>query len=754
MNMENLPIVPEKDESRELAVTDQADNTAGSAAAGSASDQSAGIYRLLHHSLRGRYGLAASLGVALGVVIGSAAWLMMTPHYRSESLIRISYDIPRVIQASQDYRPMDAYEAFMQSQVALISSRRVVAEALKNPQWAEIGIVFTQDSSDGFATDLKVEHKSGTEHLKVSYESKDPVTASLAVRSVTDAYVALYNSIDRKAADEKTQALVIRRDELKKKSTQLENLMRDQSVEFGSSNVDRFYDASVQQLTKVESALIDVRIAMALTQGTRQGASFRFTPQQIARFDPTMARYMAEREQLETDLERLRLRGYGEGHKQIQQVQGALDLVAQRIRDYALEYQSTQPTLAAGNPGVTQNGQPSLVGRSLDELKADETNLAALNKEIKQQMVTLGAKKLGVETTRSDLDKVRSELADVNQRLASFEVENALSGRLSVLSNGEVPLLPYRDRRLQYTAAGALGGFLFPAGLMVAVTSARRRYRDSDDATSSGGFAQIPLLGILPQLPERLTDPDVAADAAQCVHQIRVMLQVKAPSGTSNSYLVTSASPGEGKTSLVASLALSFAAAGSRTLLIDADLIGQRLTRGYRMDEKQGLREIIDGSMHGSGVYATGITRLSMIPAGISDGRDACTVSSPVMARLLDHAAKDYDVVLVDSGPILGSLEALVVAGLTDGVILTISREQQKPLVDRAIRQLHSVGARIAGMVFNKAEHRDFRRSVGVSSLRSIPKSAASGSLVKAGVTSTSGFGSLVDSVQTYLPSA
>jgi hypothetical protein len=85
-------------------------------------------------------------------------------------------------------------------------------------------------------------------------------------------------------------------------------------------------------------------------------------------------------------------------------------------------------------------------------------------------------------------------------------------------------------------------------------------------------------------------------------------------------------------------------------------------------------------------------------------------------------------------------------------VLLTISRQQQKPLVDRAIRQLRSANARIAGLVFNKAERRDFRRSVGVSSLRSISTNADSGTLVRAGVTSTSGFGSLVDSVQTYLP--
>ncbi len=67
--------------------------------------------------------------------------------------------------------------------------------------------------------------------------------------------------------------------------------------------------------------------------------------------------------------------------------------------------------------------------------------------------------------------------------------------------------------------------------------------------------------------------------------------------------------------------------------------------------------------------------------------------------------------------------------------MLTISREQQKPLVDRAIRQLKSMNAKIAGMVFNKAQTADFKRSVGASSLRSIPRNPETSAMVKMGMT-------------------
>jgi capsular exopolysaccharide synthesis family protein len=323
---------------------------------------------------------------------------------------------------------------------------------------------------------------------------------------------------------------------------------------------------------------------------------------------------------------------------------------------------------------------------------------------------------------------------------------------MSVVSPAEVPLLPVKDRRMQFLAGGAISGFLLPAAGIVAIGAFRRRYRYSDEA--AGDLAsKTPLLGILPLLPHRLNDPDSAADAAQCVHQIRVMLQVNQPQEGSMAYMVTSACPGEGKTSLVAALAMSFAISGSKTLLVDADLIGQRLTRGFNAEGQPGFRDVVRDPAAAVHVVKTGTNNLSLLACGVSDGRDACAVSGRSLKSVIAAAKKRYDVVLVDSGPILGSLEASVMAQAVDSVILTISREQQKPLVDRAIAHLRSVGAHLAGIVFNKAERKDFYRSVGASSLRSVStQNSESTLMIRAGVTATSGFGSLVDSVQSYMP--
>ena len=750
MDNQGLPVVPptsQQPQSTSVQVSARAPE--------STTEEAAVPYRMIHQVLRGRYLLAIGFGLVLAPLLGAVGWRMTRPLYRGESLVRIAYDAPRLNQTAADGMSMEAFEAFMQSQQALLSSNRLLGLALQDPAWREKGYQPDTMTTEDLASELTIAHRGGTEIFKISYVSEDRQKAALAVQTVVHAYANLYRSLDSGIEHQKTTALETRRNELLSRAKQLDDVLRTESSEFGGTNLDRLYDTAVTLLTRVDSSLIDVRIAMAMAQSSQQAgqvATPRMSLQQMARFDPRMANYMSERERLEASLQELRLRGYGEEHSQVKQSKKQLETVADRIQNYALELQRTGADIPPAAATPTTAGQtPGLAGKGLEELKHDEANLVVLSRTQKEQMVAMGAKKMKLDALRGDLDKVRAELGDVEQRLRAINMEAGLSGRLSVLSDGELPLIPIRDRRLHMAAAGAMGGLFLPAVLLAAFGFMQRRYRYSDEATGNAA-GDIPLLGILPQLPERMTDIDMAADAAQCLHQIRVMLQLQAQATGSICYLMTSACPGEGKTSLTAALALSFATAGARTLVIDADLIGQRLTRGYHLRDRPGVREAMLLGVNDAMICDSGVPGLSVLPAGVSDGRDACAVSHNSVRRLLAYARKQYDIVLIDSGPILGSLEAMVIAGIADGVVLTISRQQQKPLVDRAIRQLRAANARIMGLVFNKAERRDFQRSVAATSLRSIPANAETGMLVKVGVTSTSGFGSLVDSVRTYLP--
>jgi polysaccharide biosynthesis transport protein len=116
-------------------------------------------------------------------------------------------------------------------------------------------------------------------------------------------------------------------------------------------------------------------------------------------------------------------------------------------------------------------------------------------------------------------------------------------------------------------------------------------------------------------------------------------------------------------------------------------------------------------------VHATRVDNLWAIPVGIAHDFHPEQIATADMSRILDLARNDFDTIVVDTGPILGSLEANVVAPMSDRVVLVVSRGQQAKLVRSAIDRLTRLGAVCGGLVFNRAESYDFDRSISTVSL-------------------------------------
>jgi len=285
---------------------------------------------------------------------------------------------------------------------------------------------------------------------------------------------------------------------------------------------------------------------------------------------------------------------------------------------------------------------------------------------------------------------------------------------------------------------------------------------------------------VLPSLPDDLSDPEQAAVAAHCVHQIRTLLQINSPMPGSKVFAITSPAAGTGKTSLALALGVSFASASSRTLLIDCDIIGGGLTaridtiirrkigqilkreglitqaqldvamkvaatsnrrlgeilmdlgflteadvnKALTIQEEApvGMLDALSGENLEDCVADTGIRGLSILPLGAAMPSDAGRLSPATVRKLIDQARKLYDVVLVDTGPVPGSLEASVMAAAADGVVLVVSRGEHRPLAERSLQHLHEIGAVVAGMVFNRAESRDVALSTTTNRLSSFDR--------------------------------
>jgi Mrp family chromosome partitioning ATPase len=142
-------------------------------------------------------------------------------------------------------------------------------------------------------------------------------------------------------------------------------------------------------------------------------------------------------------------------------------------------------------------------------------------------------------------------------------------------------------------------------------------------------------------------------------------------------------------------------------LVIDGDFVGRKTTQGFRAQNQDGLYESLEERNIGDRVIQA-TPFLHVLPAGRATPADACSITTGGIRQALEQL-KGFDIVLIDSGPILESLEAGVLAQEVDGVILAISRGQQSDLVAQAVHRFQALGARLVGAVFNRANSQDFQ---------------------------------------------
>jgi Mrp family chromosome partitioning ATPase len=309
------------------------------------------------------------------------------------------------------------------------------------------------------------------------------------------------------------------------------------------------------------------------------------------------------------------------------------------------------------------------------------------------------------------MDTLRADLDETVRRIDVLTTEASLhTGRFSIAADGDIPSAPYADRRARMAAVFALAAGMVPIAFFGLLGILDRRFHYSEDALES---LDIPLLGVLPVLPDQPGhDAELARIASYCIHKLRVRLQMLTRKQERTVIMVTSASAGEGKTSLTLALGMAFAATGKNTLLIDADPVARGLTRRLDKEAELGLLDAFDGP--GLTLAQPVITNLSLLAAGAGDERRLHTgFGWEELDWLLRESPERYDIILLDTGPVLSSLQAPVVAQVADHVILTVSSGMQESLTRRSMRFFRSIDINVAGFVFNRANARDYNNWIG-----------------------------------------
>jgi len=669
--------------------------------------------------LRGRVALAivlAGIGAIIGGVLG---FMSQAPTYKANGLIQISPAIPMVDgDKSQPY-----YMQMMTSQALVMASPTVIDKVPKYDPWKKL-VGDNKDALGDLAANIKTTYVRGSFNIGVEYANPDPKIASAGVYSTIQAYKDVYKQQSGTNLVPKLKELEDRQRDVQAKKETAQAGIDAVTAKYGASDLVGLVTAAEQKKRDIDHELSgyknNLRAAKDAIEASHAGGG-PLPIEELAQVDPNLNEMQAKYQQAVVT-QQLYEKNYGKNsptnRKLLQDMEimkSSIDAYADTLRKDTL---AVIPDFVNGKFfRVTPVGLRQLETRVAtleDDLNAAEKDRAALATDAGK-----------VATFTTVIRQCTDALNHMEDQLQTMRFTAAMTGELQVMQDGSFASKA-ADKKILFGMAGAVFGALVPVGLLMLLGLMDTRFRHSDDTTTST-MAGIPLLGILPNLPDRLSDPAQASIAAHCVHQIRTMLQLNSMREESTCFAVTSASSGDGKTSLSLALGLSFAASGSRTLLIDADLVGGGLTSRLGNSHPRGIVDALAGADLAQCVQPTDVTDLSLLPLGVAQAHHAGSFSPPAVRRLLTEVRKHYEVIVIDTGPIMGSIEATPIAASVDGVVLTVARGQSRPLVERAIAHLRSVGAHVSGVVFNRAQHRDFEQSIGAISIRSAARSTASG---------------------------
>ncbi|MFM0222256.1 polysaccharide biosynthesis tyrosine autokinase [Paraburkholderia dipogonis] len=202
----------------------------------------------------------------------------------------------------------------------------------------------------------------------------------------------------------------------------------------------------------------------------------------------------------------------------------------------------------------------------------------------------------------------------------------------------------------------------------------------------------------------------------EALRGIRASLQRQIQDAPNNVLVVTGATPGTGKSFISSNLAVLSAEAGKRVLLIDGDMRRGQLAAIMKQTGAGGLAEVLAGQVDVDHVIRnTGVHGLSFIAAGRYPSNPSRLLSTPRMQQLLDRLGDLYDVIIVDTPPVLAVSDANLIASLAGSTVLVVrpSAQNERELEDTA-QGLDRAGARLIGMIFNAMpRRRSEKRSYG-----------------------------------------
>ena len=363
---------------------------------------------------------------------------------------------------------------------------------------------------------------------------------------------------------------------------------------------------------------------------------------------------------------------------------------------------------------------------ALDDLMGRTSAQIAELPEVEAEEARLVQRVRSMENT---VDQLREEF----QRARISEAVEA--GQVDVIDLASAPLEPEGAGRALKLTLGLMLGLMLGGGAAFLAETLNTRIRQREDMEST---LQVASLGVVPRLPinggsgafagaggrvrgliggkgngagssvngsmgELVTVSDAQSPHAEAFRTIRTNLLFSESVRSLRTLVCTSPTPAEGKTTTTANLAVAYAQQGVRVLLVDCDLRKSRVHKLFGFPREPGLTDLVLGKASWEECCREiSVEGMDVLGAGTHPPNPSELLGGARMRKALDAFRERYDMVLLDTPPLIAGPDAAILGSLCDGVLLVVRAGQtEREAGQQAVRQLHTVGARVLGAVLN-----------------------------------------------------
>jgi capsular exopolysaccharide synthesis family protein len=401
-----------------------------------------------------------------------------------------------------------------------------------------------------------------------------------------------------------------------------------------------------------------------------------------------------------------------------------------KVAELQAEYNRLGDTLGEKHPdmlrlrGDVQVAQEKLqaeLRNALRALEADaqaartrEEGLEASLAQARSESLEGGRKAIEYNALRREVEANKQLFQSLMSRSKETGLESEMTQtNVRIMEKAEVPRAPISPRRARNYQLALMIGLALGLGLALLFEHVDNTVKTPEDIKALG----LPFLGMVPNVDQRPGNPAAAravntaspdAAVAEAYRVLRTNLIFSAPSEGGRALVLSSANPGEGKTTTTANLAVALALNGAKVLVVEADLRRPALHQHFRIKKTPGLTDLIVSKCQASqAIQSTRFKGLQVLPCGYVPPNPAELLGSASMREIVQALRSCYDWVLIDTPPVLAMADTPVLCPLVDGIVIVVSAEQSpRPAVQRSVDQVLGVGGKVVGVVLNRVDLR------------------------------------------------